>query len=846
MEDAVLPGTSRLLPMSGPERTRTATREGWLRRALMPAAALGVLAFLSCAPSGGSPSAPAPTPVVETGGTGKPAAGKAPDEVTLADLPEAVAQLERLREGVERIAAADETEKDVTTELESARLGLAVVRKGLRELPIDDVREVHRVTATSNDWISSKEEAVTSRLRKIERRIARAAALRATFARISALAEESTAPRGIRLRAAASLALLDELDRRLVVRRAEVLVAVDKVAEVRGTAAALAAEAEARLEEAQNSADHLARQPIWKLRLAGWKAFDGAADRLHRDLLRARAFVKENGPQFLLLSLLVFGTTAALLFRLRRGPRGDGTVPPDAASQRIRQVSWVAAIPVTVVLLVLTAPPAPPTFYTLALLLAAPAAAWIVVKVLGPGMARTVWVLAASVAILPLRGALESFPLVGRVVFLLQTAPLAAVLALDFRKKQWNDQILDARFARLLRKVAWLLAAILVAAAVGTTWGWLGTATRLGLGALQTLSGFVMVAATYLVLVELLRALLSSGGAQTLLSVRHHAGEVLAFGTKTLRGLALAASVLIALGSFDLTDLALPFLRHFFRASVTLGSMSISVGSVVSFVLVLAAVLFLSRALSFLLDKELLPRLQLGRGMPYAISVSTRYLLLFGGFVLACGAAGIDLSKIGFLAGALGVGIGFGLQNIVSNFISGLILLFERPIQVGDTVDVSGAVGTVTHIGIRASTVRSADGAEVVVPNADLISKPLTNWTLSDRHRRFDVVVGVAYGSPLEGTAQALLAAASRTPGVMEAPAPEAFFQAFAASSLDWALRVWVGQDEAPRVLSDLKRAVSEELEGAGIEIPFPQQEIRIRSVAPEARDALRGRPDPA
>ena len=197
------------------------------------------------------------------------------------------------------------------------------------------------------------------------------------------------------------------------------------------------------------------------------------------------------------------------------------------------------------------------------------------------------------------------------------------------------------------------------------------------------------------------------------------------------------------------------------------------------------------------------------------------------------------------IAGALGVGIGIGLQNIVANFISGLILLFERPIQVGDTVDVSGAVGTVTKIGIRASTVRSADGAEVVVPNADLISKPLTNWTLTDSHRRFDVVVGVAYGSPLEVTAQVLLAAAGRTRGVVAAPAPEAFFQSFGASSLDWTLRVWVGIDEAARVLSDLKRAVSEELDRAGIEVPFPQHDLRIRSVSPEVREALRGTGQP-
>lgn len=266
------------------------------------------------------------------------------------------------------------------------------------------------------------------------------------------------------------------------------------------------------------------------------------------------------------------------------------------------------------------------------------------------------------------------------------------------------------------------------------------------------------------------------------------------------------------------------------------------------FFFVLWVASLLSRLLQFLMAEEVLPRLDLRRGTAVAISGATRYLVLLAGFVLASGAAGIDLTTFGFLAGALGVGVGFGLQNIVSNFISGLILLLERPIEVGDAVDVSGAAGTVTQVGIRASTVHTFDGADVIVPNADLISKAVTNWTGSNPNRRFDVPVGVAYGSPLETTAQALLAAARRTPGVLPGPAPEAFLQSFGESSLDWRLRLWVKMEESPKVLSDLKRAVSEELDKAKIEIPFPHRDLHVRSVAPEVREVLRGkgRPSPS
>lgn len=821
---------------------------------VLAASAAALLSLASCAPRGGSSAASSPAPVPAAPASSAAAASEKPkaadsDERSLADLPEAVARLERLRESVDRISAPDAEFQKAVDQLETSRQGLGKVRGGLLKLPVDELRELDRVLGTSEKWISSKDDVIASRLRRIERRLVRVAELRREMTDLAALAEEESAPQGMRDRTAASLALLDDLERRLVALRSEVLVAVDKLAEVRGNSAAALAETEGRLESARGTSDQLSHEPIWRLNVAGWSAVEEAGKRLRRDAARVLLFAEENAAQFLFVSVLVFGATLALLSRLRRREGGlevdgdDAVNAAAAAASRIRQVSWVAAIPPTVILVVLTAPAAPPAFYDLALLPAAPAAAWIVVKILGPGIWRTVWVLAASLAVLPLRGALEFFPVLGRLVFLLQTVPLAVVLVLDFRAPRWREGIAGTRLPRALRKVAWLLSAALAAAAVGTIGGWLRLANRLGLGALGTLAGMVLAAATYLVLVEVLRAAVASEAAQALLSVRHHAGDVLAFGLKALRFAALVSCTLIAIVSFELLGPLVQSLQRLLRSDVSLGTMSISLGGILSAAIVLWATFVLVRVVSFVLTREVLPRLTLARGMAFAVSVTTRYLLLLMGFVLAAGAAGIDLTKVGFLAGALGVGLGFGLQNIVSNFISGLILLFERPIQVGDTVDIAGTVGSVTDIGIRASTVRSADGAEVVVPNADLITKPLINWTLTDSHRRFDVGVGVAYGSALEGTAQALLAAASRTQGVVPAPAPEAFLQSFGASSLDWTLRVWIALAEAPRVLSDLKRAVSEELDRARIEVPFPQLDLRVRSVSPEAREALPGAP---
>src|SRR5262249_54012782 len=150
---------------------------------------------------------------------------------------------------------------------------------------------------------------------------------------------------------------------------------------------------------------------------------------------------------------------------------------------------------------------------------------------------------------------------------------------------------------------------------------------------------------------------------------------------------------------------------------------------------------YLARAVRIVLQEDVLVRVPLKRGVPQAIATAAQYLLLTFGFVLALTAAGFELNRLTLLTGAFGVGIGFGLQNVINNFVSGLILLFERPVQVGDAVQVGNTAGDITRIGIRSSTISTAQGAEVIVPNAKLISDEVTNWTLSNQIRRVEIPV---------------------------------------------------------------------------------------------------------
>jgi small-conductance mechanosensitive channel len=193
------------------------------------------------------------------------------------------------------------------------------------------------------------------------------------------------------------------------------------------------------------------------------------------------------------------------------------------------------------------------------------------------------------------------------------------------------------------------------------------------------------------------------------------------------------------------------------------------------------------------------------------------------------------------------VGIGFGLQNVVNNFISGLILVFERPIKIGDTIEVGQLVGEVRRIGIRSSAVRTGDGAEVIVPNANLIAGEVINWTLSDRARRVKIAVGVAYGTEPRRVIELLIRAAEQHKDVLGHPRPNALFVRFGESSLDFELRFWTSNFDFWQVVqSDVALAVHAAITSAGIEIPFPQRDLRVRSIERAAESTLGSAAEPA
>ncbi len=267
-------------------------------------------------------------------------------------------------------------------------------------------------------------------------------------------------------------------------------------------------------------------------------------------------------------------------------------------------------------------------------------------------------------------------------------------------------------------------------------------------------------------------------------------------------------------------------------SDITIGTIAFSLSDILLFGIILYITYLISVFVKTIIEGEILVKMKLPRGFPAAISMMVRIFLVTLGIMFALSATGIELSKLSLLAGALGVGIGFGLQNIVQNFISGLILIFERPIQVGDTVEVNNLLGKVKDIGVRASNVITYDGAEVVVPNSNLISNDLINWTLSDSRKRMEVKVGVAYGSDPNIVLKLIERVALDHPNVEQNPPPRALFEGFGDSSLDFRLLFWVNFESGLSTKSDIAVGIYNTFAEHNIEIPFPQVDLHVKDIS--------------
>ncbi len=576
--------------------------------------------------------------------------------------------------------------------------------------------------------------------------------------------------------------------------------------------------------------------PMWapEARRLMWEDLGQRLRDAVRDMLeRARDYMAGQTAR-LPLQIALFALTLALMHLARRAARGSADKQPsEAAAAQVFELPLSSALVVTLIPTAWIYPQPPRVVISAVSILVLLPTVLIVRRLASPAIVPAVYALAAFFLADRVRDVCSVLPVLEQWVFLFQMVCGIVFLALGVRsarllRASGHEPALG--WQRAIVVVLWAQVFLLVAALFTGACGYMRLARLLGNAVLgsdyaalvlyagaRVGEGFIAYALRALPLRDLLIVQRQRPLVERRLTLALRWLSVGAWGYFTLDSLAVLGPI-TSVGS---TVLGARYVR---------GSVSVSLGDAVAFVLTVWAVFVVSSFVRFVLDGEVYPRVRLPRGAAYALATIVHYVIIVIGFAVAVAALGIDLNRLTIVAGALGIGVGIGLQNVVSNFVSGLILLLERRLHVGDAVQLGTLEGRIREIGIRASTIQTWDGAEVIVPNAALTSERVTNWTLSDALRRVTLDVGVAYSGDPRHVLEILRGVATAHPKALPDPPPVALCIGFGESALKFQLRAWTRVDDAESFLSQVAIAVHDALSAAKIEIPFPQRDVHIRN----------------
>lgn len=384
---------------------------------------------------------------------------------------------------------------------------------------------------------------------------------------------------------------------------------------------------------------------------------------------------------------------------------------------------------------------------------------------------------------------------------------------------------------KLTRAAALLASMVLLVALIANTVGNVSLAETLVSGVIDGAYMAVLLYAGVNASAGIVRAVLGQPELARTAYVRRNEAMLQIAATRLLVWASCAGWLLYTASQFRILRPALRGTTWLFGLGVEIGEISIHLGDILVFLLGTWFAFWTARAVRRLLRDELHDHAALPRGVGNSIASFSYYGVLLLGSLFALSAAGVKLTQLAIVFGALGVGIGFGLQNVVNNFVSGLVLMVERPIQPGDVVDAAGASGTVRQIGLRATTIRTFEGADVVVPNGQLLGASLTNWTMFDHGRRLELSVRLAHGAEPARVLALLGATASETPGVLAAPAPDVQLQACDDDALVFVVRAWVGDiGTSGAVRTDLFMRMLDALARERIALACNKMEVLIQS----------------
>ncbi|MBK9155707.1 MAG: mechanosensitive ion channel [Chloracidobacterium sp.] len=807
---------------------------GWL---LLAAFAAGVAAQNSNTPANASANAPA--------------ANSSPTPVPLAAvIAESDAALAKTRE-IDAFIQGQAVPPAVSE-------GLPATRSRINEMTastnasLADTPTLEAVNAAEREWKQVLDRVVSwttdmrDRSAAIEARIAELNSLKElwrsseaafrTQAEADPAGSESLVPDDVIRRIGSLLSAITETERRAVAKRAEFLTVESRLSELQAEAEAMLSSLRQQRERQLVNIFSRSDRPLWATDPAGLRPefVAGAASRtLSLQWNDLSDYARRYPGRFVFHGVLLLVLIAGLLWARRK------IVPLVEEEPKLRRPAAFFELPVASALIVsalfsILIYPQPPRLLSTLVAAAAIIPGFLVVRrIIESPWQYLLYGLLGLFVLDRVRDILIDAELASRVIFSFEMLAAGLLLIWFYRSKKVAANVEASAYSAFerIRRLLPVGAGIFFGAFTASVLGFVFVAYLVGSGLLRTayLAIFLYTAVQILAsgVAFLLRARPFSGSS----AVRNNRSLIV---QKVRRILAWTAGIIWLLGilnNFAVREAVFSAVADLLGYRFSIGEIAFSIGDILLFAAMVWAAFLISRFVRFVLEEDVYPRLGLGDGASFAISSVFHYLLLILAFFIAISAVGFELSRFAIVAGAIGVGLGFGLQNIINNFVSGLILLFEQPVKVGDTVQIGEHMGSLKSIGLRASVVRKVDGSDVIVPNSQFISEEVINWTMLDERRRIDIPVGVKYGSNAGEVQKLLLDIAARYDQILTDPAPAALFLGLGESSIDFELRVWtVDTDGWVALRSELVADVYNSLNEAGIGIPFPTREIYLQN----------------
>jgi potassium-dependent mechanosensitive channel len=792
--------------------------------ARIPRALLFLVAF--CSTFGGSPAwaADAETPPADKPVAEKPAA---PAAIPVGELSaQAEAAAVNLREIATRAAAEPSLaaiERDLPTltreiDLRVRENARIVSQRPSLELLRTLARNWRRSSETLDGWGAQLEQRVGA----LDRDVARLDELEGTWKATLALAQIEQAPAELVKRAEAVLAQLGRTRGEVEARRALALRLQSRVA----AQTFRVTEALETIGQVQDAA--LARvferdsPPLWRRDLAAERQQIAADSHESRETQwTALTNYLQRRSDRVLGHAIAFALIAAVLYWVRRRINAWAHNEPG-----LHRPALVFEWPVATALILAFIgarwiyPEAPRLMWALIGMSALVPTVIVVRRLIADYLRPLLYAVIVLYFVDQVRTITASIELVPRIVYFVEMAGGAGFLVWYILRMQRDPSKAPAspRAKQLTAIAIGGACALFVVTAAANMLGYIALANLVGNAALRSMYFGLLLYAMVEILDALVIMALRVKPLRLLGMVARNAELLRRRVRLILNGAALVLWTLFALERLAIRQRVIAAGTAVFEAELNVGSISISLADVVAFVLAVWASFLVSRLVRFVLEEEVYPHARLKRGLPYAISQTIHYLILVVGFFVAMAALGLDMTKFTILAGAFTVGVGFGLQNIFNNFVSGLILLFERPVQVGDVIEVDGTAGMVERIGMRASVVRTPNGSEIIVPNSKLISERLVNWTFSDRQRGIEVPVSVVLVSDATRVIEVLENVAKEHPKLTSRPPPKALLTRMGPDWMGFELHAATDRiEDWLEVRSEVALAVHAALREAGI-----------------------------